>query len=72
MSSEFEVDNIIYSGSEVRNLDFSNEELYDLRMILKEHLLDIDEQIEDAIDNDKSELESYKIRVENLLKKLNK
>ena len=53
-------------------LKFSKEELNNLRMIIKEHLLDLDIQIEDALDQDKEELIEYKTKIEKLLLKLNK
>lgn len=53
-------------------LEFSKEELYNLRMIIKEHLLDLDIQIDDALDQDKEELIEYKTTIEKLLLKLNK
>ena len=51
-------------------LEFSNEELYSLKMIVKEYLLELDDQIKNASGPDKNELEDFKIIVENVLLKL--
>ena len=52
-------------------MEFSNEELYSLRMIVKEHLLGLDDQIKNASGTDKNELEDYKFFVEKIFIKLN-
>ena len=52
-------------------MEFSNEELYSLRMIVKEHLMELDDQIKNASGPDKKELEDYKIVVEKIFIKLN-
>ena len=67
---EFDVDNKIISRFEVICLEFSKEELYSLRMIVKEHLEELDEQIKNASGSDKNELKDYKIVVESILLKL--
>lgn len=52
-------------------LKFSNEELHSLKMIVKEHLLELDNQIKNASGSEKNELEDYKIVVEKIFMKLN-
>ena len=51
-------------------MEFSKEELYSLRMIVKEHLLGLDDQIKNVSGTDKNELKDYKIVVESILLKL--
>ena len=52
-------------------MKFSNEELHSLKMIVKEHLLELDNQIKNASGSEKNELEDYKIVVEKIFMKLN-
>ena len=52
-------------------MEFSKEELYSLRMIVKEHLLGLDDQIKNVSGTDKNELEEYKIVIEKIFIKLN-
>ena len=52
-------------------LEFSKEELYNLRMIIKEHLCELDDLINNASGSDKVELEDYKKTIEKILVKTN-